>query len=118
VLRICPVCRIRSTAIVGRIEGIVMFQTRCQRPAPSMIAASYCSWSTPASAARKMIVPQPVFFQTSCMRMSGLNQSGSASMLASVPSTQPKNVHKGPLPMANSSAVIETTTVHDRKCGM
>ena len=54
-----------SIEIVGMMPGIVMCMTCLNLPAPSIVAASYCSWSMPAKADRNMIESQPSFCQTS-----------------------------------------------------
>ncbi|MNY60170.1 hypothetical protein D3C86_1966860 [compost metagenome] len=65
---------IRMT-IVLLIPGSVMFIILWKRFAPSTLAASYSSGLMPASAARKIIVPQPASFQMDCRIMSGRNHS-------------------------------------------
>lgn len=57
-----------------------------RRPAPSTIAASYNCTSTFVSAARKMIVPQPVSFQTVWPMIIQRNTPGSDRYLIGCPS--------------------------------
>ena len=42
-----PICIVNIITTMGRILGIVMFHTLCQRLAPSIHAASYRFWSMP-----------------------------------------------------------------------
>ena len=47
-----PMLRISRIEAVGMIAGISTLRMSCQRPAPSIFAASYREVSTPARAAR------------------------------------------------------------------
>ena len=49
----------------GEIQGSTMRKNRRQDEAPSMTAASISGFGTPCSAAMKMIMKKPAFFQTS-----------------------------------------------------
>ena len=59
-----PMLKISRIEITMAIDGNVMRMVCCSLLAPSMIADSYSSGFTPASAARMMIVPQPISFHT------------------------------------------------------
>ncbi|MNC82752.1 hypothetical protein D3C75_1363870 [compost metagenome] len=62
--------------IVGLMAGRVICHSWRKRLAPSILAASYNCVSTPASAARNIIVPQPVSFQMTSPVIKPRNHSG------------------------------------------
>ena len=65
---------------VGEIIGTVMEKKRWIAPAPSISAASYISFGTPCSPARKMIIVLPPTAPQSATRISdGRAEAGSAS---------------------------------------
>ncbi len=105
-----------SSTITGRMAGRVTCQKRRQGPAPSMAAASYCCSSTWASAARKMIVPQPASFQMTWATTSGSKASGLPMM-----STVCRPAPLRPLlsrPVSPSTCWKSATTItHEMKCG-
>ena len=62
----------RSAIIItGQIAGRVTLRNACQREAPSIAAASSCSWSTLASAASRMMNMNGVHCHTSQMMIAG-----------------------------------------------
>ena len=50
--------------VIGRSNGIVMKRSRCQKPAPSIWAASYTPVGSAWRAVRYRIALKPMFFQT------------------------------------------------------
>ena len=68
--KILPRFIINKITIVDLIPGNVMCHISFHLPAPSTRAASYISWSTPARAAKKTMVPYPVSLQISCPTIS------------------------------------------------
>ena len=102
---------------VGMMPGRSMCHTRRQMVAPSTRAASCSSTSTPASAARKMIVPQPMFCQMPVHTYTWANQSGlprnggsGRPSLASATLTRPMRV-------CSSFRIMPTITTVEMKCG-
>jgi hypothetical protein len=61
--------------IVGEISGMVICRRRAAGPAPSISAASYSSFGTPCSAARKMIMrPPPTLPHSEIRIIAGITQ--------------------------------------------
>ena len=98
------------------MPGRVMFHSRCQRPAPSTTAASYSDASMFSSAARKMIVAQPVSFQMNCSVTSGLKKPGSVMTLTAGRPKSRRVWTKMPEP-PSTCCQSETTITHEMKWG-
>ena len=62
---------IKSTMIVGIMDGTVIYHIFCQRDAPSSMALSYSSGLMPEMAARYTMEPQPMPCQISVTMMVG-----------------------------------------------
>ena len=109
--------RMKMMTTTGRIEGRVMYQICCSLRAPSMVAASYRSGSTPARAARKMMVPQPASFQMSVSTSVPRNDAGSISMLGATPMVSRSRLVMTPVCGARNTTARCPITTQDRKCG-
>lgn len=81
----------------GEMLGRVMYQSFCRPPAPSSSAASYWSFGTSSSAARKITMTSPII-QTPSSSSDGLDRDGSLNQSGPLIPKVFSSVFTGPVP--------------------
>lgn len=86
-----------ENSTIGEMFGSVTYRNRCQDPAPSSSAASYCSFGTSSSAAMKITMRSPMPHRARIVS-EGFDQSGSLNQPGSGSPNAARTVFAGPVP--------------------